>query len=202
MGKIYLEKMEEHLNKIKDEKFKKHIKTIIEELPDYITNMPSSTSGKYHPPDELDNDGMLLHIKRVSTCMDELVRMFKYNSKQADILYAGCILHDGLKKGLTEKKHTDEKHPIYIFDFIQQYIQKTFKAAPDTEMMTMLDDLASVCLFHSGIWTPAGANEKFRCYHIKMDPGTKDLCKTMHIADCVMCKRSIYDVMVNKGLLK
>lgn len=179
---------------IQNSEFKKHILNIMAGLPTYIMDQPSSTTGKYHPSDEINNNGMILHIKRCVVFARELCVMRKCTPKEQDILIAGCLLHDALKMGPNEivnglKVYTDSKHPIYIFSYIKKYVEDNKEGLG--ELAEMLAKLAMACLYHEGQWT---IPESIKTAQIKQQD-TQKICDYMHEIDFYASRRSIYLAM-------
>ena len=87
--------------------------------PEFFT-APSSSSGKYHPADEITEGGLVLHTLRVVAMADQLAGDPEYweslkanNYLGYDILIASAILHDCCKSGKdTWGEHTVTEHPL------------------------------------------------------------------------------------------
>jgi len=178
------------LAKISDQGFRKAVVEIINDCPDYIAEFPSSTTGKYHPVDEVDENGMIYHIKRCLVFAEETARMREHPKYEADILLAGCILYDIFKGGYTAGDHTDPMHPVYIYKKIMSYIEKS----EDNHANMMLEKLAFVCLLHEGQWT---IKQSLDVRHRKMRQDEIKLCESMHMVDFYASRRSVYEVMQN-----
>ena len=109
------------LSKIKDENIKKSTEYILNLLPDYFYTMPASTSGKYHPEFSLGEKGLVRHVKVVSRIAEELFLdsvFSSFDEHKKDLIRMSILLHDGLKKGIEEKEHTDFSHPIIMANLI------------------------------------------------------------------------------------
>ena len=79
--------------------------------PDYIFGeCPSSSSGKYHPIDEMSGVGTIIHTKRVFTVAYELCRGLDCEKNRCAILSA-CLLHDLVKQAWKCVGHTVKNHP-------------------------------------------------------------------------------------------
>lgn len=110
------------------------------ELPD-MTGFwvePSSETGKHHPADEFNSNGLTLHTRRVVAVHAELARSFPGTSaKSGDIQIAACILHDSatpfarsigqknahpiLFRGLA--RHVDNFVSDYVFNSIAELVE-------------------------------------------------------------------------------
>jgi len=176
------------LDAISNSEWKEVICVLLNKLPNDILTQPSSSSGKYHPRDEIGPDGMIKHVHRCAVLAVEICHMKSWGPKERDLLLAGCILHDIFKNGLdsNKKKKTDPFHAIYIYDFIMK-----FKEANYEKMSEELKVLAKMCLLHEGQWTVSEALAK----RVQVEGITKELCDAMHIIDYFASRRSLYDIM-------
>jgi hypothetical protein len=180
------------------------VEAIALKAPDYITEIPSSSTGKYHPKDEISKDGMKLHVGRCAIMADEIARMAFEDGDEdfnycRDILLAASVLHDSFKNGKVvngkyESKYTVKQHPIHIFNLIVEHI-----SPPDLEFdeVKKLWDLAHVCLFHEGRWTIEGSKQA--ASNDLINNKTTKLCRLMHIVDYVVSRRSLADSMQYSG---
>ncbi len=188
------------LDKIKDKDFLAHIIKLIDSLPDYITEVPSSSSGKYHPLDEvgsIPNRGMVRHIKRTSVVADSIIRMRKHNDTEADILYAGVVLHDLLKCGWPQQKHTVNHHPTLIADKIESYWGEN-KNCP-TNLLPKFRLLGMCCRLHSGQWS---SKDEIRTVNAQI-PNKQEirLIESMHIIDYVASRKEFYLIFQDQELM-
>jgi cardiolipin synthase len=67
--------------------------------PEMFYTAPSSSSGKYHPADEINEGGLVLHTARVVAMAQHLADFYEVSKQERDILTAGLILHDTRKGG-------------------------------------------------------------------------------------------------------
>lgn len=111
MSKRLIYAFESELKMFKDERFKLLVENLMLELPDSILTLPASTTGKYHPGDELESDGMIIHIKRACNMVEEAARKNSFTRYGTDVLLAGCLLHDIFKEGDPPTGHTVTEHP-------------------------------------------------------------------------------------------
>lgn len=128
MNKIEIFSVE--INYIKNADLKESLKLIVDKLPDYFFYEAASSTGKYHPKYALGDGGLLRHSKAATKIGLELLNNpligSKYSPREKDMLLLSLLVHDGLKKGLTEEKYTRVDHPILMANFILDNYQ-TFK---------------------------------------------------------------------------
>lgn len=204
MSNKVLESFSKEINTIQDKIFAEHIKKIIESCPDYICGIPSSSTGKYHPEDEINPNGMILHIKRVFTFIEALIYQYDLLPDEADILLAGAIMHDLIKSGDPQTKWTVKDHPILIYNKIHNYLTSLWlgNGKPEIKNYDIYDKLkklALVCLFHSGRWTPTEAKEIKHKAVTSMNEQERKLCDLMHTADLLASRKSVFMIMKKQG---
>lgn len=128
MNKVEIFSVE--INYIKNADLKESLKLIVDQLPDYFFYEAASSTGKYHPKYALGDGGLLRHSKAATKIGLELLNNpligSKYSPREKDMLLLSLLVHDGLKKGLTEEKYTRVDHPILMANFILDNYQ-TFK---------------------------------------------------------------------------
>lgn len=128
MNKIEIFSVE--INYINNLDLKESLKLIVDKLPDYFFHEAASSTGKYHPKYALGEGGLLRHSKAATKIGLELLNNpligSKYSPREKDMLLLSLLVHDGLKRGLTEEKYTRVDHPILMANFILDNYQ-TFK---------------------------------------------------------------------------
>lgn len=128
MNKIEIFSVE--INYIKNADLKESLKLIVDKLPDYFFYEAASSTVKYHPKYALGDGGLLRHSKAATKIGLELLNNpligSKYSPREKDMLLLSLLVHDGLKRGLTEEKYTRVDHPILMANFILDNYQ-TFK---------------------------------------------------------------------------
>ena len=190
---------------VKSRNLRKFVLYMLTQIPDYIYEIPASSTGKYHAPEDLGEGGLVRHIKKCVYTAYTLLNLetFTYNTNdldsnyldykfatlEKDLIYAALILHDGLKSGLENCGHTTSTHPIdmanFILtkydDFIQKYGQKN--------KVTTVNIVADLIETHSGQWN------KDREGNEVMRKPTTDLAHFVHLCDYIASRRFIrYDM--------
>ena len=138
---------EKEISYIKDKDKQDDIKILIDKLPDYFFLIPASSTGKYHPKFACTNNGLVKHTKvavRIAYDLFETVNNLTDNDK--DLIIMALIMHDGLKKGLEEEKHTRFDHPLLVSKLIMENAK---------ELKMGMDDVRRMCMMiesHMGKW--------------------------------------------------
>ena len=166
-------------------------KECIRVSPDYVfEDCPSSSSGKYHPVDELSSDGTLIHTKRVFTIAYELARGFGCDHHRDEIC-AAALLHDMAKQGLESKGHTVKNHPQIMANLVAGVYNNGFKDKLSKESANII---YWAIFYHYGPWHSDESTKKSISNYTP-----EELC--VYTSDYVASKRFIkVDYIRKEGL--
>ena len=111
----------QEVNKIGDNSIRTFVKELLDIIPSHFWDAPSSSTGKYHPPDEHTKGGLVLHTQRVCKAAEVLMRA-SFPPIEMDVIRASCILHDTARFGLDEKPsiHSLGNHAELAAAFIEK----------------------------------------------------------------------------------
>lgn len=156
-----LNPMIEEINMINDEGVKSFVRSILVRA-DSFWKIPSSFSGKYHPMDEHNEGGNMLHTKRVARAAKVLCDSHGVSAEEFDLVMAACLLHD-ITKGKLEKDGSfayDKMHPYTVGDFVKFCQEDDRKHASDAQSSTLFlneEDVQTILRLvrcHLGPWSP------------------------------------------------
>lgn len=167
------------LERIYDHKIREFARLCLVNAPDYIfEDCPSSSSGKFHPIDELSPDGTLIHTKKVFTMAYELVKGLDCENNR-DIILTAALVHDLRKKGPGKgSTHTVKDHPAHAAKLIDE-VQGATQLLTDGQY-NMLRNCVG---YHYGPWSEDPWKKPMEQY-------TKEEM-TLYISDFVVSKRFI-----------
>ena len=133
------------------EEFKNYFMDMVEHIPDYIFEMPSSTSGKYHNKTQCQRFGQLYHIFMFQSIIESRLRLKgnkeRYPTPQErDAMRCVPMFHDAVKCGWNGSQYTVQDHPMLAKKWVL-----------DTEVAHKIPDeyrnmIADMCEAHSGEW--------------------------------------------------
>jgi hypothetical protein len=116
----------EELQRIYDLGVREFTRLCLIHAPDYIfLDCPSSSSGKFHPLDELSADGTLIHMKKVFTMAYDMVKALDCEDNR-DIVLAASLIHDLRKRGPVDSGHSLKDHAAHaaiLVDEVQDATQ-------------------------------------------------------------------------------
>lgn len=169
---------EKELELIISDRVRQFTELCLSEAPDYFfTNCPASSTGLYHPLDELSWDGTIIHTKKVLTLAYELCRGLGCEENRDEILSA-CIIHDLLKQGEKRSGHTTKDHPAIAANLVER-VQRDTQLLSDESYEIIRNSVG----FHYGLWSQ-------RPWRKKLDEYTfEELC--VYISDYVASKRCV-----------
>lgn len=142
----------ELLDKFETEEVRLYCEDMIENIPDYIFTMPSSTSGKFHNATQCLPHGQIYHIIMFGAIMNYRLAL-KCNKEKfdnpihRDAMRCVPIFHDAVKCGWNGSKFTVHDHPMLAGSWVRE-----------TKVEHDIDDetkelIARMCERHSGEWT-------------------------------------------------
>jgi len=116
--------------------------------PGYVfTNCPSSSSGKYHPTNELGPDGTVRHTRKVVAVANALTTAMGLQHYR-DVIVTAAIVHDLRKQGLRRKGYTVSNHPALAADLVNAVATRCPGLIP-----TRCAKLIAHCAgYHYGAW--------------------------------------------------
>ena len=142
----------ELLDKFETEEVRLYCEDMIENIPDYIFTMPSSTSGKFHNATQCLPHGQIYHIIMFGTIMNYRLAL-KCNKEKfdnpvhRDAMRCVPIFHDAVKCGWNGSKFTVHDHPMLAGAWVRET-----KVEHDVDDETK-ELIARMCERHSGEWT-------------------------------------------------
>ena len=185
-----LELFKEELNLIAKKDVRDFTKAVLEAAPDYIfEDCPSSSSGRYHPIDELGPDGNNIHVRKVFAVAYELSRGLDCENNRDEIC-AAALLHDIVKQGVAKSGHTVRNHPQLAADLIAEVYKDKFKDKIDRNSVVIIYNAIK---YHYGPWTEKSMKKSLKEYSLE------ELC--LYVSDYISSKRFIkVDYLKRNGL--
>lgn len=139
------------LNKFETQEIKEYCTDMIQKIPDYIFEIPSSTSFKYHNKTQCQPHGQIYHILMFGEVMNYVLDLEYVKAKTTDIqrdcLRCTPIFHDAIKCGTNGSTYTVHEHPMLASEWI-----RNTKVEHDIDA-ELKKHIARLCESHSGQWT-------------------------------------------------
>lgn len=180
----YYRLMVDEIDTIKDIDNRKFALILLSKVPDYFFSVPASSSGKYHPKNDLGEGGLVRHSISVARMLDHLLEpygYFDFNEEQKDLLKIAALFHDCMKSGTQEEyekgKHTKFLHPLYAANFIMT------EAITNSYSYEKALFIYNAVIAHMGQWNTNVTGEL-------PTPKTPDQ-KVLHLADYLASRKDI-----------
>lgn len=141
------------LQEIKDGKLRAFAEYCLSKVPEYFFHIPASSTGKYHPPLDLGEGGLVRHSKGVVQWYIELQRWWEEPTEDEAII--ALILHDSFKNGLGDEgqvKYTMKNHAEIASDQVFKW-GKEF-GVNDESLAKIYEGIRG----HMGIWSSCFAS--------------------------------------------
>lgn len=169
----------EQLELIYDETIREFTRLCICAAPDYIfLDCPASSTGKFHPIDELAGDGNIIHTKKIFTVAYQLSRGLECENSRDEILSA-CLIHDLRKQGLKKSGHTAKNHPSLAAQLVKE-VQDATQMLSDKSY----NIIRNSCGYHYGPWST-------KEWKKDLDDYTREEL-TVYLSDYIASKREIH----------
>lgn len=152
----------DEINLIQEESIRDFVRSVLLKSGTFWT-IPASFSSKYHPSDEHDSGGNVLHTKRVTRIANTIVDSYSLTQEERDMILAACLLHDITKGILSEDASSfnyDPMHPYTVGEYILQcqFIDKEEgNDAVSSSLFISEENLQTILRLircHLGPWSP------------------------------------------------
>jgi len=120
----YYYMMRDEIDSIDNPEIRRFANTLLNRVPDYFFKVPASSSGKYHPKNDLGEGGLVRHSISVKRMLVHLLELdcYSFSDDEKDLLIVAALFHDCMKSGTQEeyKKNNRTKflHPVLAANFI------------------------------------------------------------------------------------
>lgn len=157
-----LQPLIEEIEMIKNEDVKSFVRSVLLRAGSFW-KIPSSFSGKYHPLDEHNEGGNVLHTKRVVRAAKVLGDSYSLSDEDRDIVYAACLLHDvtkGIKLDGEDSFHYDPMHPYTVGRLVKKCQDDDKQYATESQSSTLylsedaVQSILRLVRCHLGPWSP------------------------------------------------
>lgn len=173
------------INYLKSDSHRRDLEYLINLLPEYFFTIPASSTGKYHPQFASTKHGLVKHTKVAVRIAYDLFETVNFTEHDEDLVIMALVLHDGLKKGITESEYTKFDHPLLVSKLILEH-------AANLEMD--IDDVRKLCSLiesHMGKWNTNKYSK------VELPVPRNELEKYVHRCD-YLASRNYLNVKFNK----
>jgi len=111
----------EELKKIESLQVRKFVETALNNADPKFWEAPASSSGKYHPYEDLGKGGLIRHIKKGILVIEQCARRAVFSEYESDLAMGAFLLHDIRKNGNVWGEKTDYTHGIIGSEWLKQF---------------------------------------------------------------------------------
>lgn len=114
--------LDREVQKIKSIYIRKFVKKALLKADPMFWKAPCSSSGKYHPPEDQEEGGLIRHIQKGVIVVEQFARRAQFDEVELDMAIAAILLHDICKDGVPPwGKHTDYTHGLIGSKWLEQF---------------------------------------------------------------------------------
>lgn len=137
------EKLIKEVGRILDTDIKIFVLKALKEADENFWKVPASSSGRFHPIEDLGEGGSVRHVIKASRIAHHLSIVFSLSEIDRDIVIAASILHDIQKNGIPWGEATDGKHAFIAYEWLNKFeLKEEYKTK-----------LLSCVRYHMGRWS-------------------------------------------------
>ena len=171
------------LDSFENEDLRELCLAVLKDFPEYIWEVPASSSGKYHPSTDLGEGGLIRHQVCVARICNYILQLEQYqnriDSRQRDCMRIAALAHDGRKSGLENGGHTVHEHPILAGDAVYA-LKERF-----SEFEEELSMIRGLIYSHSGQWVDSKKSE------LVLPKPCTEMQELIHLSDYIASRKDI-----------
>ena len=172
------------LDRFETDEMRLYCMDMIKLMPDYIFEIASSTSGKFHNKTQCQMHGQVYHIVMFAEILNYLLALKcnqeKFKSpQQRDAMRCVPYFHDALKCGTDGRMYTVHDHPMLAGTWVRET-----KVEHDIEDK-IKEAIARMCERHSGEWTTSKKSK------VVLPEPENEMEKMIHMCDILSSRNNI-----------
>lgn len=109
------------ISEINELEIRRFVKEVLDNAPNGFWTIPCSGTGRYHPPENQGNGGLIRHLIKCIETAKDLCRYFGVTQEKKDIILAAVFLHDIKKNGEPWGESTDMRHGKIGAEFLDKF---------------------------------------------------------------------------------
>ena len=110
------------IEKIVSEDIKEFTYLAFAEVDPKFWTSPASSSGKYHPPEDNGEGGLVRHVVKGVAVVEEFGRRAKFSPREMDMAISAFLLHDVCKDGIVwTSGKTDYTHGLIAAQWLTKF---------------------------------------------------------------------------------
>lgn len=165
--------IQKEIEKIASEDIKEFTYQAFAEVDPKFWVSPASSTGKYHPPEDNGEGGLVRHVVKGVAVIEQFMRRAKTSPRGLDIAISAFLLHDTCKNGVVwESQYTDYTHGKIAAEWLEKF---------DLADETVKREILSAVRYHMGQWSYAVSPYEDRLYtKQEMNDNLDEISRAMH----------------------
>jgi hypothetical protein len=143
---------QKEINKIKDGKILAFAKAALDSADPMFFFAPCSSSGRFHPPEDNGQCGLLRHLIKASSIVENYARRAQFTEYELDQARCAVLIHDICKNGEIWNENTDYRHGIIGYNFLDRFY---------LEDKTAKENIKNAVRYHMSPWNTTLSPEKY-----------------------------------------
>lgn len=82
---------------------------------------PASSTGKYHPPEDNGEGGLVRHVIKGVAVVEQFGRRARFSQREMDMAISAFLLHDTCKNGVEWGEFTDYTHGLIAAEWLEKF---------------------------------------------------------------------------------
>jgi hypothetical protein len=115
--------LDKEISKITSSEIRSFVVAALGMVDEKFWLIPASSSGKYHPPEDNGEGGLVRHVTKGVAVVQEYARRARFSPLETDLGIAAFLLHDSCKNGLPPwtSDFTDYTHGMIASTWLEQF---------------------------------------------------------------------------------
>lgn len=173
-----------YLDKFETDEMKLYCTDMIKQMMDYIFDMPSSTTGKFHNRTQCQTHGQIYHVLMFAEILNYILDLKYFKGKfkspvQRDAMRCSALFHDSWKCNNGDSKYTVFEHPLLAGQWVRE-----------TRVEHDIDDkikeaIARMCERHSGEFSTSKRSK------VVLPEPENDMEALIHVCDILSSRHNL-----------
>lgn len=115
------DRLSKEVGRILNKDIKIFVLKALKEADEKFWKVPASSSGRFHPIEDLNDAGLIRHLVKATRIAYHLSVFFSLSETDRDIVLAATILHDIQKNGIPWESGTDGRHAFIAYEWLNKF---------------------------------------------------------------------------------
>ena len=114
--------VQKEVEKIVSEDIKEFTYQALAEVDENYWTAPASSSGKFHPPEDNGEGGLVRHVIKGVAVIEQFARRARFSQRELDEAISAFLLHDTCKNGVVwTTPKTDYTHGLIASEWLEKF---------------------------------------------------------------------------------